>query len=29
MRFSPGKTVFGPKGTSPSKPLLGNSPGRC
>lgn len=27
LRFSPGKTVFGPKGTSPSKPLLGSSPG--
>lgn len=29
LRFSPGsKTVFSPKGSSPSKPLLGNSPGR-
>jgi hypothetical protein len=29
LRFSPGsKTVFSPKGSSPSKPLLGSSPGR-
>jgi hypothetical protein len=29
LRFSPGKTVFSPKGSSPNKPLLGSSPGRA
>jgi len=28
LRCSPGRTVFSPKGSSPSKPILGQSPGR-